>query len=58
MLSNDRIALPWAGRADVAAGLVSDTVLRSMLEVAEQHRIGISVLISAHPVQVFVGFDS
>ncbi len=53
VLSNDRIALPWAGRADVAAGLVSDLVLRSMLEVAEQHRIGISVLISAHPVQVF-----
>ncbi len=53
VLDNDRIALPWAGRVDVAAGLVSDRVLRSMLEVAEQHRIGISVLISAHPVQVF-----
>ena len=53
MLNSDRIALPWAGRVDVAAGLVSDVVLRSMLAVAEQHRIGISVLISAHPVQVF-----
>lgn len=53
VLSNDRIALPWAGRVDIAAGLVSDAVLRSMLAVAEQHRIGISVLISAHPVNVF-----
>ena len=53
VLSNDRIALPWAGRADVAAGLVSDAVLRSMLAVAEEHRIVISVLISAHPVNVF-----
>ena len=53
VLSSDRIALPPAGRVDVAAGLVSDVVLRSMLEVAEQHRIGISVLISAHPVQIF-----
>jgi len=53
VLSNDRIALPWAGRVDVAAGLVSDAVLRSMLAVAERHRIGISVLISAHPVNVF-----
>ena len=53
VLSSDRIALPWAGRVDVAAGLVSDAALRSMLEVAEQHRIGISVLISAHPVNVF-----
>ncbi|MFC5728626.1 MULTISPECIES: hypothetical protein [Nocardioides] len=53
VLSNDRITLPWAGRIDVAAGLVSDAVLRSMLTVARRHRIGISVLISAHPVHVF-----
>ncbi|KAA1425642.1 hypothetical protein [Nocardioides antri] len=53
VLNSDRITLPWAGRVDVAAGLVADTVLRSMLAVAEQHRIGVSVLISAHPVQVF-----
>ncbi len=44
--------LPWAGRVDVAAGQVSDAVLRSMLAVAEQHRIRISVLISPHPVRV------
>jgi hypothetical protein len=53
VLSSDRIALPWAGRNDVAAGLISDAVLRSMLAVADRHRIGISVLISAHPVNVF-----
>lgn len=53
VLASDRITLPWAGRADVAAGLVADSVLRSMLAVARQHRITISVLISAHPVHVF-----
>lgn len=53
VLASDRITLPWAGRVDVAAGLVAEPVLRSMLTVAEQHRIGISVLISAHPVHVF-----
>ena len=53
VLRSDRISLPWAGRVDVAAGLVSDAVLRSMLAVSERHRIVISVLISAHPVQVF-----
>ncbi len=53
VLNSDRITLPWAGRVDVAAGRVSDVVLRSMLAVAERHRIGISVLVSAHPVQVF-----
>lgn len=53
VLNSDRIVLPWAARRDIAAGLVSEAVLRSMLAVARQHRIGISVLISAHPVQVF-----
>lgn len=53
VLRNDRIALPWAGRADVASGRVSDAALRSMLAVAQRHRIGISVLVSAHPVNVF-----
>lgn len=53
VLNSDRITLPWAGRVDVASGRVSDAVLRSMLAVSEQHRIGISVLISAHPVHVF-----
>jgi|GEM_PF-3526192 len=53
VLDSDRITLPHAGRVDIAAGLVSDAALRSMLAVAERHRIGISVLISAHPVLVF-----
>lgn len=53
VLDSDRIVLPWAARRDIAAGLVSEVVLRSMLAVARQHRISISVLISAHPVQVF-----
>ena len=53
VLTSDRITLPRTCRADVAAGLISDAVLRSMLEVAAQHRIGISVLSSAHPGQVF-----
>lgn len=53
VLDSDRIVLPWAGRADIASGRVSDDVLRSMLAVAQHHRIGISVLISAHPVNVF-----
>lgn len=53
VLRHDRIDLPWAGRRDVAAGLVADPVLESMLTVAEEHRIGISVLLAAHPVLVF-----
>lgn len=53
VLASDRIALPWAGRADVAGGLVADSVLRSLLAVAREHRITVSVLVSAHPVNVF-----
>ncbi|MEZ0579035.1 hypothetical protein [Nocardioides sp. MH1] len=53
VLDSNRITLPWAGRADVAAGDVADAVLRSMLAIARQHTIGVSVLISAHPVDVF-----
>ena len=53
VLDSDRIDLNWAGRADVEAGLVADSVLRSMLAVARDHRIEISVLAGAHPVNVF-----
>lgn len=53
VLRHDRIDLPWAAHRDVAAGLVADPVLESMLTVAEEHRIGISVLLAAHPVLVF-----
>lgn len=53
VLGSDRIDLNWAGRRDVAAGRMADSVLRSMLAVAEDHRIEVSVLVSAHPVQVF-----
>lgn len=53
VLDSDRIRLPWAGRADVASGRIAEEVLRSMLAVAEQHEITISVLVSAHPELVF-----
>lgn len=53
VLESDRIELPYAGRVDVAAGRVSDSVLRSMLAVSQQHRIGVSVIVSPHPVMVF-----
>lgn len=53
VLRSDRIDLNWAGRADIRGGLVDDRVLTSMLTVAREHRIGISVLIGAHPVNVF-----
>lgn len=53
VLANPRIVLPEAARADVASGTVADEVLRSMLEVARDHSIDISVISSGHPVLVF-----
>lgn len=53
VLDSDRIQLNWAGRVDVAAGLMAQSALRSMLAVAQEHRIEVSVLVSAHPLQVF-----
>lgn len=53
VLAEHNIELPWAAWSDVVSGRVSVSVLRSMLAVAKEHRIAISVLISPHPVNVF-----
>lgn len=53
VLDSERIDLPWAGRRDVASGRVAESVLRSLLAVSRRHRIGVSVLIAAHPELVF-----
>lgn len=53
VLQSPRIDLNAGGRVDVEAGLVAGSVLRSMLAVAERHRIAVSVVVSAHPVLVF-----
>ena len=53
VLSNGNIALPPASIADVHSGQVHDTVLTAMLELAKTYRIGISVIRSGHPLNVF-----
>jgi hypothetical protein len=53
VLSSDRIDLPPAARRDVQAGTVHASVLTAMLTVSRAHRIGISVLRSGHPLDVF-----
>ena len=53
VLASDRIDLPPAGRADVAAGKVHPSVLTAMLAVSREFRIGISVVRSGHPTYVF-----
>lgn len=53
VLSLERIELPPAARADVASGQVHDSVLTAMLTLAGTFRIGVSVVRSGHPLDVF-----
>jgi hypothetical protein len=53
VLASDRISLPPASAADIRSGTIHDTVLTAMLELANTYRIGISVIRSGHPLDVF-----
>ena len=53
VLASPRIDLPPAARADVASGLVHDSVLEAMLAVTRRWPIGVSVVRTGHPLHVF-----
>ncbi|WP_371403207.1 hypothetical protein OHA10_35630 [Kribbella sp. NBC_00662] len=53
VLANEQILLPPASAADIRSGQVHDSVLNTMLQLAESYRIGISVIRSGHPLDVF-----
>jgi hypothetical protein len=53
VLASDRIILPPASAADIRSGTIEDTVLTAMLTLSETYRLGISVIRSGHPLNVF-----
>ncbi|HEY3558964.1 MAG TPA: hypothetical protein VGL05_15955 [Kribbella sp.] len=53
VLASEQISLPPASAADIRSGQVHDSVLTTMLELAKTYRIGISVIRSGHPIDVF-----
>jgi hypothetical protein len=53
VLASSRIDLPPAARADVLSGQVHDSSLHAMLAVSRIFRIGVSVVRSGHPIDVF-----
>ena len=53
VLAHPRITLPPASAADVRSGLIHESVLSTMLALAQDYRIGISVIRSGHPIHVF-----
>lgn len=53
VLDDDRIVLPGPARADLLSGLVDDVVAAAMSTLATRWRIGVQVLQSGHPENVF-----
>lgn len=53
VLSLEQIDLSPAARADIASGQVHDSVLTAMLTLAGTYRLGVSVVRSGHPLDVF-----
>lgn len=53
LLASARVRLPVAGRADVAAGLVHDSVCRALLSLSRSYLLDVSVVRSGHPTYVF-----
>ncbi len=53
VLGSPTIDLPPASRADIASGQVHAHVLRAMLTLAQSYSIGVSVVRSGHPTNVF-----
>lgn len=53
VLSDTRIRLPHAARADVLAGSVHDSVLACLASLARSYAVDVSVVRSGHPLLVF-----
>ena len=53
VLDSATIDLPPAARADVLSGQVHDSVLHAMLTLSRSFHLGISVVRSGHPIDVF-----
>jgi hypothetical protein len=53
VLTNPRIRLPYAGRADVASGHVHASVLAALLDLSKRYVVDVSVVRSGHPIFVF-----
>lgn len=53
VLASDRVRLPAAAEADVAAGLVDDGLLALLLALGREHVLDVTVLRSGHPYRIF-----
>ena len=53
VLADRRLRLPYAAQADVRTGVISASVLHTLLSLADQYVVDVSVVRSGHPLYVF-----
>lgn len=53
VLADPAIDLPDSARWDISAGLVSEPVLALLADLAQRHRLGVTVFATGHPHEVF-----
>ena len=53
LASHPAVDLPDSARWDLFAGLVDPRIVELLLELAEDHELGVTVLASGHPINVF-----
>ena len=53
VLAHPAIDLPDSARWDISSGRVSDAVLSLLVDLAETHKLGVTVFASGHPHEVF-----
>ena len=53
LASHPAVDLPDSARWDLYAGLVDQRIVELLLELAEDHELGVTVLASGHPANVF-----
>ncbi|HZI98575.1 MAG TPA: hypothetical protein VFD41_13725 [Actinomycetales bacterium] len=53
LLTNDRVVLPAAARADLESGLIDDLVPTLLVQLAERWKLTVQVLSTGHPFTVF-----
>jgi len=53
LLDNRKVILASPARADIAAGLIDESILQLLLSLSSKWRLDVQVLRSGHPVNVF-----
>lgn len=53
LLRSSQVALPWEARLDIASGRTDPRLIKLMLELSQRWHLGVHVLRTGHPANVF-----